>query len=332
MSDMTMSDQLGGAGGAPAPLVRLFGWTMLAVLAGFLINNVLVVAYDMPGLRGLWGGEAGAAWPHAAIMAVLVALAWTMVLRGSGVMTLRQDADRIHRFNCYIIRAMFWAVLLVGVTDVLIALARVESLFFFLSEDQARNFAKPVWVGSYIHMPLIVAAFVIAWFSRTLGFHWIALLIVTAELGIVISRFVFSYEQALMGDLVRYWYAALFLFASAFTLFEDGHVRVDVLYAGLGQTTRGFINAWGAILLGMSTCWVILYIGFNGKQSIINSPVANFEVTQSGNTGMFVKYQMAAFLGIFAATMLVQFVSFMFEAVADARHEPGKRESAPAAH
>ena len=25
-----------------------------------------------------------------------------------------------------------------------------------------------------------------------------------------------------MADLVRYWYAALFLFASAYTLFEDG--------------------------------------------------------------------------------------------------------------
>ena len=30
-----------------------------------------------------------------------------------------------------------------------------------------------------------------------------------------------------MGDLVRFWYAALF-FASAYTLKEDGHVRVDV--------------------------------------------------------------------------------------------------------
>ena len=41
-----------------------------------------------------------------------------------------------------------------------------------------------------------------------------------------------------MGDLVRYWYAGLFLFASAYTLYEDGHVRVDILYQGLKEKTK----------------------------------------------------------------------------------------------
>ena len=52
----------------------------------------------------------------------------------------------------------------------------------------------------------------------------------------------------------------------------------------------------------------------------------NFEITQTGGTGMFVKYQMAAYLGIFAITMLLQFVSYFFESIADYRDEPGKRE------
>ena len=56
-------------------------------------------------------------------------------------------------------------------------------------------------------------------------------MIVLGELLIVIARFIFSYEQAFMGDLVRFWYAALFLFSSAYTLVHDGHVRVDIIYA-----------------------------------------------------------------------------------------------------
>ncbi|HHB80891.1 MAG TPA: permease, partial [Aliiroseovarius sp.] len=111
-----------------------------------------------------------------------------------------------------------------------------------------------------------------------------------------------------------------------------GHVRVDVLYAGFKDKTRGFVNAIGSLLLGMATVWVILWIGFNGKQSIINAPVINFEITQQGATGMFIKYQMAAFLGIYASTMLIEFVAFFFQAVADYRGEPGKRESGTAAH
>ena len=42
---------------------------------------------------------------------------------------------------------------------------------------------------------------------------------------------------------------------------------------------------------------------------------------------MFIKYQMAMFLGIFAATMLVQFVVQFFDSVADINEEPGKRDT-----
>ncbi|MCI2400002.1 TRAP transporter small permease subunit [Aliiroseovarius subalbicans] len=319
--------------GAPATVTRLFGWGMLAVLFAFMINNILVVGVGLPGLHTLFsGGATGGTWLQVAIYVAALVAAASYVLR-SGTTALRWDAHLIHRFNVYLIRGLFWSVLLVGIVDATIAFMRVEGLFlFFMSEDAARIFAKARWVGPYIHMPLIILGFVIAFFTRTLGFTWLALMVVVAELLIVISRFVFSYEQALMGDLVRYWYAALFLFASAYTLFEEGHVRVDVLYAGFGRSTRGFVNAVGSILLGMTTCWVIIGIGFNGSRSIINSPIANFEVSQTGTVGMFIKYQMAAFLGLFAITMLIQFVSYFFDAVADKREEPGHREIAPAAH
>ena len=61
-----------------------------------------------------------------------------------------------------------------------------------------------------------------------------------------------------------------------------------------------------------STCVAILFVGLNGTQSIINSPILNFEITQTGSIGMFVKYQLAAFLGIFAISMLIQFISYYF--------------------
>ena len=118
-----------------------------------------------------------------------------------------------------------------------------------------------------------------------------------------------------MSDLVRYWYAALFLFASAYTLLHDTHVRVDVFYAMMKSKTKGFYNTIGTLLFGISTCWVILIIGFDGKSSLLNGPLLSFEVTQSGSVGMFVKYQMALFLGVFAITMLVQFVSYLFEMI-----------------
>ena len=60
--------------------------------------------------------------------------------------------------------------------------------------------------------------------------------------------------------------------------------------------------------------------------SIIASPILVFEVTQAG-FGMYVKYFMAGFLGVFAITMLLQFVAQLFDAFADRRGEPGAHEA-----
>jgi TRAP-type mannitol/chloroaromatic compound transport system permease small subunit len=319
--------------GPPAPVARMFGWIMLGILVAFLLNNILITGYGFTGPAGLFAeGSGSSAFVTTIIYLAALAFGVLYVLRTPN-QSLRWDADKIHRFNVYFISGCFWAVLFVGITDTIIGLMRIENLLgVFFSSAMVTELGRVQFVGPYIHIPLVLVGFVVALFTRTLGFTWLALLIVAAELLIVISRFVFSYEQALMADLVRYWYAALFLFASAYTLYDEGHVRVDILYASFGRTRKGFFNSLGTIALGMTTCWVILAIGFGGKQAIINSPVMNFEITQSGSTGLFIKYQMALFLGIFAISMLVQFVSYFFESVADYRDEPGHREVATVSH
>lgn len=311
---------------SPALFVRIFGWTMLASLLTYLINNYLIVKYNFPGVTPLFAGEVSIqALIQSGLYLVgfLVALIYVL---GNRATSLRADASTITKINTYIIRACFWAVLLVGIADMSISFLRVEGLLGnVVSPELVKQLGRSSFRGLYVHYPLIALGFVIATFTRTLGFHWLALLIVIAELTIVITRFIFSYEQAFMGDLVRFWYAALFLFASAYTLLEEGHVRVDVFYAGLSRRAKGTVNAFGAIFLGMSLSWTIIILGFKGKASIIYGPMSNFEVSQSG-FGMYTKYLMAAFLAVFAITMLIQFVSQMFEATADQRGDPGGRD------
>ena len=313
----------------PALLTRLFGWAMLATLFTYLLNNYLTIGRDMSGAGQLFTGNFSVgAFFQVAIYAAGIALAAYYVY-SRRERTLRADAASITRFNTYLIRGCFWAVLLVGLADMSISFLRVEGLLGnVVSEDMVKELGRSTYRGLYIHYPLIAAGFFIALFTRTLGFHWLALLIVLAELAIVITRFIFSYEQAFMGDLVRFWYAALFLFASAYTLLHEGHVRVDVFYAGLSRRAKGRVNVVGAILFGMALCWTILIIGLKGKSSVIYGPLANFEVSQSG-FGMYTKYLMAGYLGIFAISMLIQFVSQLFEAYADVRNDPGAREPAP---
>ena len=308
---------------------RFFAWSVVLLTGAYILNCYLTFWQNWPGILPFFGGTSAVGFlgvVQACIYAAAVFLAFVYVMRYAE-RPLRHDSDVMNGIVTYIVRAAFYSVLLIGIVDMVISFLRVENMLpGLVGKELSDQIGRPVFRGPYIHIPLILLSLVIAAIKKDLGFTWLALLVVIAELQIVISRFIFDYEQAFMGDLVRFWYAALFLFASAYTLLEDGHVRVDVLYAGLSRRTRGLINAWGSIILGIVFCWVILGVGMWTKSSIITTAVRTFEVSQSG-FGMYVKYLMAAFLGIFAVTMCIQFSSYLLTSVADYRGDPGAREA-----
>ncbi len=314
-------------------ITKLFGWGMLSLMAVYVINNFLTFGAGLPGANKVFSESASAvSWLQAlAYLVVIIAIIFWLKQRDDK--TLREDSLTISNFNTILIRCAFWVVLIVGVVDMTISFMRVEGfLSGVVGEDLSSQLGKSQFRGLYVHMPLMLLGIVLGFFTRTLGFTWLTILIVGAELLIVITRFIFSYEQAFMADLVRFWYGALFLFASAYTLLEEGHVRVDVFYAGFKSKTKGMVNALGTIFLGLTLCWTILIIGMGRKASVINSPIFNFEVTQSG-FGMYVKYMMAGFLGVFAISMMIQFVAYLMDAVADYREDPNKiTPAAPGAH
>ncbi|MCH6588250.1 MAG: hypothetical protein IH805_08055 [Proteobacteria bacterium] len=70
---------------------------------------------------------------------------------------------------------------------------------------------------------------------------------------------------------------------------------------------------------------VRLIVGLSQPASIIAGPLLTLEVTQSG-FGMYIKYLMAAFLGVYAISMAIQFSGYFLEGVADYRRDPGKRQ------
>ena len=306
---------------------RYLGWGTVSLLVAFLINNFLNIYFDFEGVKSLFSGVNLTGIVTILIYVACIAVGiWNVIQTNNE--SYRDQAKSLHDFNVYFLSGCFFAVLFIGCIDFLLALLRsLDVLELLVGDTISRALGLGNVVGPYVHIPLIAFGFIVAYFTRTLGWTWLALLIVFAELVIVISRYLFSYEQSFMADLVRYWYAALFLFASAYTLYDEGHVRVDVIYAGLSEKVKAYVNAWGSYMLGVATMAVVVAIGFNGKTSIINSPLLVFEITNQGINGMFIKYQMAMFLGIFGATMLVQFIVQFFDSIADINGEPGKRDT-----
>lgn len=266
------------------------------------------------GRKPIPAGDSWLAWTQLAFAAGVIGLVLFWVAKTSSRGTT-EDSVLYTAIAAYIVRGAFWAIFLIGLVDMAISFVRVEGFLpAIVGDHYAIQLGRSIFRGSYIHFPLLLLGFVLAAFTRTLGFIWLALLIVAGEFLIVLTRFVFSYEQAFMGDLVRFWYAGLFLFASAYTLLHDGHVRVDVLYANFSAKGKARTNVFGSLLLGLPLCWNILIQGMASKGSIINSPLLSFEISQSG-FGMYTKYLMAGYLIIFSVSMAVQFIALILQSL-----------------
>ena len=307
-------------------LIRIFSYSILTITFIFLINNVLTVWFDWPGVKqlfsqyGLFGFKKlskpleGSILTFAFIQLFFYFISLLLVIfyvQRSINQSLESDAAILTKFTSYIIRSSFWAVLIVGAADFIISFMTVEKLIEPIFNEVIKyKLVNPNFRITFIHFPLILTSFVIGYFTRTVGFIWLAILVVGSEFSIVLSRFIFEYEQAFQGDLVRFWYSALYLFASAYALMHEGHVRVDVLYTGFTERKKAWTNSMGSLLLGIPLCLIVIFLGMSGKASIINGPVLSFEITQQGSNGLYLLYLMAIFLAVFALSMLIQFTSY----------------------
>jgi len=309
--------------------IRIVGYVIIAITFTFLINNFLNYWADWPGVKKLlanyrlFGFEklknpiSGSLFIYALFQLFLYIVSIFLVVFfvfKTPNQTLNKDSEILSSLSAYIIRSAFWMVFIVGIVDLTISFLATEKLLIIIFNEKIHlNLISPPFRIKFIHVPLIFVSMILGYFTRTLGFIWLAILVIFAEFSIVITRFIFSYEQAFMGDLVRFWYGALFLFASAHALIHEGHVRVDVLYTNFSDRARAWTNTIGSFLFGIPLCLIILFLGMSSKASIINSPLLSFEITQQGSSGLYVKYLMAAFLAIFALSMLTQFTSYFMK-------------------
>ncbi|MCD6533772.1 MAG: TRAP transporter small permease subunit [Deltaproteobacteria bacterium] len=78
-----------------------------------------------------------------------------------------------------------------------------------------------------------------------------------------IVRYVFKSGHIAMQEMEWHLFSIVFLIGIAYTLKEDGHVRVDVIYDRLSPRTQALINIFGAFFLLMPITWLIITGSFD---------------------------------------------------------------------
>ena len=292
MSDLT-DDEILSPIGKPAPVVRFIGWATLTVLAAFLVNNILIVWYGFPTLQSVFSGDDARVWLILAIYLIaIVGAGWWVISRSDNA--LRHEARAISAFNAYLIRACFFAILFVGVADFVIAFLRVENLLTGLfGEAAGRELLRARFLGPYVHFPLMIVAFVVALFSRTLGFQWLALLIVAAA-WVLLSRTLLGFALQVQGAAPRAARHAGFSSSrlTAFALLSTGAVAglaglfevagpigqlQPTISPGYGFTAiivafLGRLHPVGIVFAGL--VMALSYLGGESAQISLNLPLA----------------------------------------------------------
>lgn len=89
------------------------------------------------------------------------------------------------------------------------------------------------------------------WINRSIGVlvSWLALAMVLVTFVVVVLRYVFDSGSIALQESVTYLYALLFMLGVAYTLQQDGHVRVDILYQRFSDRGRAWVNLLGTLCL-----------------------------------------------------------------------------------
>lgn len=74
-----------------------------------------------------------------------------------------------------------------------------------------------------------------------------------------------------MQELEWHWFSVMFLMGLGYTLRENGHVRVDVLYDTFPQKKKSWVNLIGSVIFALPFCFLIVYYGWDFFMSAFES-------------------------------------------------------------
>jgi TRAP-type mannitol/chloroaromatic compound transport system permease small subunit len=84
------------------------------------------------------------------------------------------------------------------------------------------------------------------WLGRAVA--WLTLVLVLVTTTVVVLRYAFDTGSIKLQESITYLYAAVFLLGAAYTLRQDGHVRVDIFYRRFSERGRAAVNLAGSVL------------------------------------------------------------------------------------
>lgn len=99
------------------------------------------------------------------------------------------------------------------------------------------------------------------WINRGVGavVMWLALTMVLVQFGVVLLRYVFGFSSIFINESVLYLHASIFMLGAGYTLWAQGHVRVDIFYARFSRRGQAMVDIFGHLFLLAPSLLILIY-------------------------------------------------------------------------
>jgi TRAP-type mannitol/chloroaromatic compound transport system permease small subunit len=92
---------------------------------------------------------------------------------------------------------------------------------------------------------------------------WASCLVVIVVFSDVIMRYVFNTSYVFIQELEWHLFSFIFLVGAGYTLYKDGHVRVDIFYQRFGPKGRAWINLIGVLVFLIPGCYLVITTSYH---------------------------------------------------------------------
>jgi TRAP-type mannitol/chloroaromatic compound transport system permease small subunit len=130
---------------------------------------------------------------------------------------------------------------------------------------------------------------------------WFALAMVLVQFLVVVLRYIFGVGSLFLQESIVYLHGTMFMLGSAYTLLNNGHVRVDVFYREASAAFKAKVDLFGHLLLLVPVCVLIAIASWPYVANSWASMEGSRET--SGIQGVFL---LKSVILVFCALMILQ--------------------------
>jgi TRAP-type mannitol/chloroaromatic compound transport system permease small subunit len=166
--------------------------------------------------------------------------------------------------------------------------------------------------GSARMGPLLAISRAIDWINSTIGktVFWLVLFAVLVSAVNAVIRYAFNMSSNAWLELQWYFFGAIFLLCSGYTLLRNEHIRIDVVSSRLSPKTRNWIEIVGGVFFLLPMSIGIMWLSW----PIFMNAIVSGE--QSSNAGGLIRWPARLMIPIGFFLLSLQGISELIKRVA----------------